>query len=267
VASGSTNELYEGRKPPMSIEGRVAVVTGATSGIGAEVARQLAAAGGRVVVAGRNEERGRAVVDEIVADGGEAAFARHELGDASSAGALVTVAEERFGPVDVLVNNGARWEYGPFAEVTPEAFREVFASNVLGTLELTRAVLPGMARRGHGRVLFVSSVLAHAGMAGTALYAASKAALEGMMFALLAEYARFGVTFNAVAPGLTETPMSEEMLSDPETRDQMVSMHPNGRLAVPSDVARVMLYFADDGADHAQGNVFVMDGGLTKFWT
>jgi NAD(P)-dependent dehydrogenase (short-subunit alcohol dehydrogenase family) len=248
----------------MGIEGRTAVVTGSTSGIGAETARLLAQRGARVAVSGRDRERGEQVVAEILEAGGTAAFFGYEAGDAGAGARLAAAVEAELGPVDILVNNAGTMFFGPVADHTAETFDTAINVNLRAPFLLTQALLPGMAERRRGRVVFVSSNGAGAGAAQTALYAMGKAGLEGLMRALMAEFAPYGITFNTVAPGLVNTPLTATMLDVPEMHAQFAKHHPNGRVGAPRDIAHAVAMLVDDDAGHMLANVITVDGGLTR---
>ena len=247
--------------------GRVALVTGSTSGIGREVARRLAGAGARVVVTGRDEERGEGVVGEITGAGGEAVFVAHDLEDAD-VGPLVEGAEGAFGRgVDVLVNNGGTLMAAPTGEVKAETLDWAFRLNVRSAFLLTGALAPRMAERGWGCVINVSSVSGQRGQfrrPGLALYGATKAALEQLTRAWAAEYGPYGVAVNCVAPGPTRSPFTDEHLglADPETRQRTASAIPAGRVGATEDVAAAVLYLAGEEAGYVRGVVLNVDGGL-----
>lgn len=248
----------------MGVEGRTALVTGATSGLGEEIALRLAAAGAQVAVAGRDRDRGVVVVAEIRARGGRAELFAHDAAAVDSGAAVATAVEGALGPIDILVNNAGTMFFGPFAQHTAADFDRAVAVNLRGTFLLTQAVVPGMAERRFGRVVFISSNGAASGAAMTSLYAVTKAGMEGLMRALMAEFAPFGVTFNTVEPGLIDTPLTSTMLADPALRAHFSRSHPNGRVGVPGDVAHAVLMLADDDAVHMQANVVTVDGGLTR---
>jgi NAD(P)-dependent dehydrogenase (short-subunit alcohol dehydrogenase family) len=248
----------------MACENRVALVTGATSGLGAETARRLAVAGARVGVAGRDRARGDSVVAQIRAGGGTAEFLAHDAADVASARELAAAAERSLGPVDILVNNAGTMFFGPLAGHTAEDFDRAIAVNLRGPFLLTQAVVAGMAERRYGRVVFMSSNGAASGAAMTTLYAMTKAGMEGLMRALMAEFAPFGITFNTVEPGLTDTPLTSTMLSDPDMREHFARHHPNRRVGESNEVAHAVAMLADDEAGHMQANVITVDGGITR---
>ena len=252
----------------MSIErGRVALVTGSTSGIGREVARSLAEAGARVVITGRDEERGEKLVGEITEASGEAFFVAHDLED-SDPTRLVEGAEGAFGRgVDILVNNGGTLMAAPTSEVDAETIDWAFRLNVRSAFLLTGALAPQMAEGGWGRVISVSSVSGQRGQfrrPGLALYGATKAALEQLTRAWAAEYGPYGVAVNCLAPGTTRSPFTDKNfgLAEADTRARIASNIPAGRVGVPEDVAAAALFLASEEASYIQGVVLNVDGGL-----
>lgn len=247
--------------------GRVALVTGSTSGLGREMARRLAGAGARVVVTGRDEGRGEEVVREITAAGGEAVFLAHDL-EGDDPTRLVEEAEGAFGRgVDILVNNGGVLVSTPTAEVDAPTIDRMFRVNVRSALLLTGALAPAMAGRGWGRVISVSSVAGQRGQfgrPGLALYGATKAALEQLTRAWAAEYGPGGVAVNCVAPGRVRSPFADEHLGlgDADTRARVASTIPAGRVGVPEDVAAAVMFLASEEAGYVRGVVLNVDGGL-----
>jgi 2-hydroxycyclohexanecarboxyl-CoA dehydrogenase len=248
----------------MGVESRVALVTGGTSGLGAEMARVLAGDGARIAVAGRDRERGEAVVAEIADAGGEARFFHHDAADPESATELAAAVEDALGPIEILVNNAGTMFFGPIGQHTPDDFDRAVAVNLRGPFLMTQAVLPSMVEHRYGRVIFISSNGASSGAAGTSLYAITKAGLEGLMRALMAEFAPFGITFNSVEPGLIDTPLTSTMLSDPAMREKFSKHHPNQRVGEVRDIAHAVRMLADDEAGHMLANVVTVDGGLTR---
>jgi NAD(P)-dependent dehydrogenase (short-subunit alcohol dehydrogenase family) len=242
---------------------RTAIVTGSTSGIGASIARSLAERGARVVVVGRDVERGQQVAEEIRSAGGAAIFAQHDLRVPGSAAAVAAAAEEAFGPVDILVNNAGTFFFGPFEGITPDEFDVTMEINVRGTMLMTQAVIGGMAARGWGRVVFMSSVSASHTFSHAVLYSTSKAAINGMMRALVAEYAAKGVTFNSVLPGLVSTPLTSPMLGEEYQREYFGKFHANGRVGLQQEIAHTVRMLVDEDAGHLIGQTIFVDGGIT----
>jgi NAD(P)-dependent dehydrogenase (short-subunit alcohol dehydrogenase family) len=237
------------------LEGQKALVTGATSGIGRAVALELAAGGAEVLVHGRDGARGADVVDAISAAGGRALFLAADLGDADGVARLA----EQAGEVDVLVNNGGFSVWGPTADFDLDKHDAMFAANVRAAFSLVGALAPGMARRGHGSIVSVSSMASRIGLPGGAAYAATKASLEAMTRAWTAEYSPSGVRVNAVAPGpvYTGTPTPREFL------DQLGASTALGRVAEPVEIAAVIAFLASPRASYVTGAVIPVDGGRT----
>lgn len=241
---------------------RVALVSGGTSGIGAEIARALASAGATVVIGGRDERRGNQVVGELERIGAQAMLVTGDLSDPNGPADVAAQALELAGRIDVLVNNAGTFMGGPLESVDPTTFDWAFALNVRSAFLLTQALVPGMVERGWGRVIATSTGAAQIGLPGAALYGATKAALDQLIRAWAVEYAAHGVTFNSIAAGFVETPLSAEGLGDPAARQAIESTIPAGRIGRPADIAAAAVYLAGESADYVQGNALRVDGGL-----
>jgi 3-oxoacyl-[acyl-carrier protein] reductase len=246
---------------PGRLSGKVALVTGASRGIGAAIARRLAADGARVVVNYSQSARpAEEVARQIRQAGGEAVAARADLGDPAQVKPLFEAARQAFGRVDVLVNNAGVFETRPAEEADPDHFQRLFDLNVraplLATAEFARQVGPD-----GGRVINISSGLARAAMPGAAVYSATKAALEALTRGHAADLAPKKVTVNAVAPGTTDTEMLREGLSD-EARQHMIRSTALGRLGTPEDIADVVAFLAGDDARWVTGQFIDANGGL-----
>jgi len=237
---------------------RKALVTGATSGIGQAIAEALAAQGVQVLVTGRDGRRGEQVVAGIRAKGGKADFVVADLASAQSVTNLAAQAEKILGGVDILVNNAGVFTFGPTAEVTAEAFDAMYNTNVKAPLLLTARLGPGMAKRGWGRVVNITTMVAHIGMAGAALYGSSKAALQLLTQAWAAEYGPSGVTVNAISPGPVRTPGTAGM---GDALDQLGKTVPAGRVGTPAEIAAAAVFLASEGASYVNGATIAVDGG------
>jgi NAD(P)-dependent dehydrogenase (short-subunit alcohol dehydrogenase family) len=235
-----------------------ALVTGATSGIGRATATALAASGIHVAISGRDKARGDQVVAAIRASGGQADFVPADLHDAASAAHLAAAAEAVLGHVDILVNNAGSGAFGPTAGTTETAFDEMFALNVKAPYFLVAALAPGMAERGTGVIVNVSTMVAEFGLDGMALYGASKAALELLTKSWSAEFGPKGVRVNAVAPGPVSTEGTEGMR---EAQGYLASLAPARRLGTPEEIAAAIVYLASPEAAFTQGVVLPVDGG------
>lgn len=242
----------------------MALVTGSTSGIGREVARRLAGEGARVVVTGRDEERGEEVVGEIKGAGGEAVFVARDLEDTDGPARLVEEALAVFGRVDILINNGGTLMAAPTPETDAATFDWAFRLNVRSAFLLVGAVAPGMAERGWGRIVSVSSFVGQLGRPGLALYGATKAALEQLTRAWAAEFGPHGVAVNCVAPGPILTPFTRANLGfdDPRTREAREAEIPAGRLGETADVAAAVSFLVGEEAGYVGGATLNVDGGL-----
>src|SRR5580765_3084702 len=232
----------------------VALVTGATSGIGRAVAMKLASDGLEVIVHGRDGERGAATVRAIEEAGGHARFVAADLADADDVAQLAKEA----GEVDVLVNNAGFSWFGPTAELDGAAFDALFASNVRSAYQLVAAIAPGMASRGHGSIVSLDSMAGHVGLAGGAAYGATKAALSALSRSWAAEFSPAGVRVNTVAPGPVYTNGAS-----PERIDQLGRATLVGRAAQVEEIAEVIAFVASDKASYMTGAVIPIDGGRT----
>jgi len=244
----------------MSIEPtRIALITGATSGIGRAAAVQLASRGFRVVVSGRDPLRGEATVATIRAAGGIADFVAADLRDERSAKALAARALELGGGrVDVLVNSAGVFPFGPTAATSEHGFDTVFDVNVKAPYFLVAALAPGMAERGEGAVVNVTTMVAEFGAAGMGLYGSSKAALVLLTKSWAAEFGPAGVRVNAVSPGPTRTEGTAAM---GEALDQLAAAGPAGRPGTADEIADAIVFLATDASSFIHGAVLPVDGG------
>jgi NAD(P)-dependent dehydrogenase (short-subunit alcohol dehydrogenase family) len=234
-----------------------ALVTGATAGIGREVAKQLARAGATVVVSGRNAERGAETVAAIEAEGGTASFIAADMDDLESVQRLA----DQVGEVDILVNNAASFPFAPTLQQRVEEFDQMFDVNVRGLFFLTAALLPKMVAKSSGSVVNISTMAAKMGVPGAAAYSATKAAVESLTRTWAAEFGASGIRVNTVAPGPTRTDAVITMLGDDEVARQGVDT-PLGRTADPSEIADAVVYLASPRASYITGATLAVDGGM-----
>ena len=237
----------------MSSNGKTVLVTGGTSGIGEAIARAYAHDANRVIITGRNEERGEQIAREL-GDGGR--FIRAELGRLEDVERLASDVNG----VDVLVNNAGVFPFAPTHEVDGGEFDATYALNVRAPFFLTAAIAPRMAAKGRGAIVNVTTMVASFGMPGAALYGSTKAALELLTKTWAAEYGPQGVRVNAIAPGPTRTPGTEAM-GDGLT--QLASTLPLNRPANSDEIAAVAVFLGSEEASYINGAVLAVDGGRT----
>jgi NAD(P)-dependent dehydrogenase (short-subunit alcohol dehydrogenase family) len=243
--------------------GKVALVTGATSGIGRATALALAAAGAKVVLSGRREAEGQAAVAEIQKGGGTADFFRADASKEAEVAALVDFTVRTYGRLDLAFNNAGIEQSAPTTDITEADYRRVFDLNVWGVLAALKHEIPAMLKTGGGSVVNTTSALGHIGMPGVQIYTASKHAVEGITKSVALEYARQGIRVNAVAPAAIETEMFARFADAPEKREYMANMHPVGRVGRPDDIARGVLYLLDPANTFVTGTSLLVDGGFT----
>jgi gluconate 5-dehydrogenase len=253
---------YEGL---FDLSGKVALVAGGTGAIGSEMAGALAAYGAQVAVAGRSAERAAEVAGRLVAAGGEAVGVALEVTDAASVSAAVAEVEERFGPVDVLVNSAGTHIEQPAEGMTLEAWDTVLDVNLRGAFLLSQAVARSeIARSQGGSHIHVTSVRSALGIRrGYAAYCSSKGGLGILIKQLASEWAKYGIRVNGIAPTFTRTPLVEPYLGDPDFYSALVDRIPLGRVCETLDLAGIAVFLASDASAFITGqNVFV-DGGVT----
>jgi len=243
-----------------SLNGRVALVTGASQGIGRACAIALAKGGAKVALAARNQEKLKQAVDEITSAGGEAAAFAIDVADEDSIKAGVKAAIEKFGKIEILVNNAGVTRDSSFRKMDRAAWDEVINTNLTSVFDITRRFIDAMAARGWGRVINISSIVGRIGNFGQTNYAAAKAGLIGFTKALAREYASKGVTVNAIAPGFVKTRMLDRV---PEKAlKSVLDTTPVGRLGDPMDIGASVLYLASPAASFVTGHVLDVNGGM-----
>jgi len=243
-----------------SLSGKVALVTGASQGIGRETALALAEAGAKVAVAARSEEKLATLVQEIAAKGGEAFAVKMDVADAEQVKAGFKAVLEKFGKLDILVNNAAITRDGLAMRMKQDDWDAVIRTNLTGAHLCTQQALTTMMRARAGRIINIASVVAQMGNAGQANYVAAKGGLIGLTKAIAIEIASRNVTVNAVAPGFIETPMTD-VLSD-KVKEELKTRIPLGRMGSARDVAAAIVFLASDEAGYITGHVLDVNGGM-----
>jgi NAD(P)-dependent dehydrogenase (short-subunit alcohol dehydrogenase family) len=249
-----------------SVSGRTAVVTGASSGLGVTYAKALAGAGANVVVAARRTDRLEAVAKEIEAEGGTALAVTCDVAQADQVENLVATAWDRFGRVDIMVNNaGVAADGGPVSEKIPnDAFEQSIQVNLLGTWYGCKAVGSRMLADGQGgSIINVASWLQRGRPGYPAGYAASKAAVVSLTHSLAVNWADRKVRVNALAPGWFPSEMADGFLAAPIYRDYVLSQQPTGRLGDPKELVGALLFLASDASSYVTGHTLVVDGGMS----
>jgi len=243
----------------LDLSGKVALVTGASRGIGAAIARTLAAQGAIVVAAARGSNA-EGSVGEIVAKGGKAEVASVDVTDPAAVEAVVRDCVERHGRLDILVSNAGITRDQLAIRMKRDDWDAVLATNLTAAFSCSQAVLKPMIKQRAGRIIFIGSVVGQMGNAGQVNYAASKAGLIGMAKALAREVASRGITVNVVAPGLVDTDMTRALAAGPSA--DWMSRIPLGRLGAPEDVANAVCFLASDEAAYITGQVLAVNGGM-----
>jgi 3-oxoacyl-[acyl-carrier protein] reductase len=243
------------------LDGKVALVTGASRGIGRAIAKEFASQGAKVALCARSVDALQAVADEIAAAGGCAQPYALDVSSADGVRAVVEAVTEHFGRLDILINNAGITRDGLIARMKDDAWEEVLNTNLRGAFYLTRAAAKIMMRQRCGKIVNISSVVGLTGNPGQANYAASKAGLIGMTRSVAKELGSRNIQVNAIAPGFIVTDMTDSL---PEAlKAKLLEQIPLGRLGQPEEIAKAALFLASDWSDYVTGQVLAVCGGLT----
>jgi NAD(P)-dependent dehydrogenase (short-subunit alcohol dehydrogenase family) len=246
------------------LRGKVAIVTGGTSGIGRDTAVLFAKAGAKVVVAGRREAEGKETIDLIRGVGGDGLFVKTDVSRAADVQALVQKTVEKFGRLDIAFNNaGIEGSWSPIVEQSEEDWDSTIDINLKGVWLCLKYEIQQMLKQGSGgAIVNTASVSGFIGAAGAATYSASKHGVMALTKSAALETARSGIRVNVVCPGIIETPMGERLWGAPEARKFGLSFHPIGRFGEPGEIANAVVWMCSDGASFMTGQSLVLDGGF-----
>jgi len=242
------------------LQGRVALVTGSSRGIGKEIARVIAGAGAEVIVAARGLEGARATADEISGAGGRATPVAMDISDDASVVQTVDELKKAYDTIPLLVNNAGIVRDNLILRMKQHEWDDVIGTNLTGIYRLCRALVPSMVRARFGRIVSITSVVGRVGNPGQTNYAAAKAGVEGLTRSLARELSTRNITVNCVAPGFIDTDMTRDLSED--ARERLLSQVPMGRLGTPKDVASAVLFLLGDGASYVTGTTVDVNGGM-----
>jgi len=246
------------------LDGKVALVTGASKGIGEAMARGLAESGARVVLSSRKQDAVDAVAGEFKADGLEAIGIAANMGNTDDIQSLVDKTVEVYGGIDIIINNAAANPvFGPIQNTDQRAFDKIIDVNLKGPFELCKKAYPIMQQRGGGSIIHISSIGGLTPEAGIGIYSASKAAIISMTKAMAQDWGADNIRTNAICPGLIKTKFSEALWNDESSFDRFVNRIPLGRIGEPGDITGLAIYLASPASAYCSGGVYMVDGGYT----
>lgn len=247
----------------MRLKNKVAIITGAGSGIGEGIAKIFAKEGAKVVVANRTLEKGEKVVSEVKSLGGEAIFIQTDVSSWESWENLVNKTVDVYGGVDILVNNAGVVKFSPLHQTMEEDLNYILNINLKGVFYGMKAVIPHMIEKGKGKIVNIASIAALVGFDQLSVYCASKGGILALTREAALEYAKNKININCIAPGVVVSEMTKGLLEDEKTKQGFLMNIPLGRIGTPEDIAYGALYLASDESDYITGQVLVIDGGWT----
>ena len=244
---------------------KVAIITGASSGIGRASALLFAREGAKLVLSARGRERLDAVTEEIRAEGGTAIAVAGDVGEEAHHKALVETAKIEFGGLDIAFNNaGTTGPIGPLPALSAEEWQSVLTANLTSGFLAAKYQLPALEARGGGAIAFTSTFVGYtAGFPGLAAYAASKSGLVGLVQVLASEYGPKGIRVNALLPGATDTPMGRDVANTPEALKLVADLNAFKRIAAPEEIAEAALFLCSDASSFTTGTAMLVDGGVS----
>jgi NAD(P)-dependent dehydrogenase (short-subunit alcohol dehydrogenase family) len=246
----------------MTLKGKVALVTGASSGIGKTIAQLYAREGAAVVLADMNRDAGESAAEEIRKAGGDALFVPANVAEAADGERTVKAAVERYGRLDCACNNaGIGGEQNLTADYSIEGWSKVISINLSGVFYGMKYQIPAMVKSGGGSIVNVASILGQVGFSGASAYVAAKHGVVGLTKNAALEYAKSRIRVNAVGPAFISTPLIKALEDDPRAKETLVSMHPMGRLGKPEEVAELVVWLSSEKASFVTGSYYAVDGG------
>ncbi|MFO8036078.1 MAG: SDR family oxidoreductase [Anaerolineales bacterium] len=245
-----------------SLEGKVALITGGASGIGRTTAEFYAREGARVLVSDVDQEGGKETAHRIQSSGGEAVFFEADVSNPSDCEDMVAAAVDQFGQLDIACNNaGIAGEENLIADYSIEGWQQLVSINLSGVFYCMKYEIQAMLESGGGSIVNISSILGKVGLAGAPAYVSSKHGVVGLTETAAVEYGKDNIRVNAVGPGFISTPMISAMEEDEEAYQQLVNMHPIGRIGEPEEVAELIIWLSSDKASFVTGAYYPIDGG------
>lgn len=250
--------------PNFDLSGKVAIVTGGSRGIGKAIASALGRAGARVIISSRRQEGLDEAAEDIRVDGGEVTAIAAHTGDETAVNTLIKKSVETYGCVDIVVNNAAtNPQFGPILKSEESQWDKIWDVNVKGYFRVARACVPEMEKRGGGKIINIASIASKLPLSGMGVYSISKAAVVMLTKVLAQELAPANVQVNAIAPGFIQTKFSSALWKNEKIHDAIVKEIPQGRMAMPEEIAGIALYLACDASSYTTGETIVVDGGQT----
>jgi NAD(P)-dependent dehydrogenase (short-subunit alcohol dehydrogenase family) len=245
----------------MRLENKVAIITGAGSGIGRGISLAFAKEGAKVVVSDVNENGAKETVEMVKAAGGEAIFVKTDVSQKDEIDKMVKTCLGEFGKVDILVNNAGIVKSGSIEEMEEKDWDRVIEVNLKSVFLGSKRVIPEMLKQGRGKIISTTSIAGIVGFNKIGAYCASKGGIIALTKSMSLDYAPLGINVNCIAPGVIETGMTKEMLDDPQQKSFFQTSTPYPRLGVPQDIAMAAVYLASEESDFVNGHVLVVDGG------